>query len=1245
MKKVIISISIFILLFSEINCQIIYQSDFEQFTVGSLLAQSDPQNWTTWSNQPGGSEDAVISDTYAFSGSKSVKVTGSTDAVLPLPNYTSGYFEISFKMYIPSGYTGFFDLLQLFDGWNSQWGMQVFFNADGTGSIDGGGASAATFTYSSNTWMLIENKINIDSDFAAFYINDILIHSWQWSKGAFGTSNIHQLGGINMYAWNESGTDLHFFDDLIVIRKETHLNLKVYLEGPFLNNEMLSTLNTSGYIPTIQPYNIPPWNYWGNESVDVIPNSDIIDWVLVEILRKEISGEDTSYFLEKRRAGFLLKNGMIKDTDGLSMLMIHGLELTDFYVRIIHRNHISITSSVTLIMTDDIYNYDFTLNQNQVFGGLCALKEFTPNHWGMIGGDGNGNNQIENKDKDDIWFIHDGFNGYSNSDYNMDGQVNLDDLLNLWKINCGKGSNFSLALTGFNCGDLLIDERDGQSYTTVQIGDQCWMAENINIGSMISVDQSMTNNGIIEKYCYNNSYGNCMNYGGLYDWNEMMQYTTQEGIQGICPAGWHIPSDSEYTILIDYLGGESIAGGKMKESGTTHWNTPNTGATNESGFSAFGGGISVSTIFLDLKQRGYFYSSTLNGLRPMLGYNNASVTFNGYPFDFRKSVRCIKNEPPGIPYNPLPSDGSQNQHVNSILQWSCSHHSPLTYDIFFDTLSSPQLVSSSQSISKYYPGNLQFNKAYYWKIIAHDSYGNHTEGPIWSFITGSQDWECGIPIIDERDGQYYNTVQINTICWMADNLNIGTMIQGANNMENNSIFEKYCYNNNTANCEIYGGLYQWNEMMQYITQEGIQGICPTGWHIPADADYAAVTDYLGGESIAGGKMKSTGTIQDGTGLWYAPNFGATNESGFSALPGGMRYEGYFDGNPGQYAIFWSSTGFFDDIWFHSLDYGNINVSRSWGSKEWGLSVRCIKGEYINLPPSLPSTPQPPDGAINQTINIALSWTCVDPENDPLTYDVYFGTTNPPELLSSGQLVTTLNPGTLNYSTTYYWKIVASDNHNNFTESPIWSFITGQQEWQCGGILLDSRDAQSYNTIQIGTQCWMKENVSYLPSVYPPSSGSQTIHYYYVYGYEGSNVTEAKATSNYQTYGVLYNWPSAITACPEGWHLPSDSEWDVLINYLGGSNVAGGAMKEIGTAHWQSPNSGASNSSGFTGLPGGNRLGIGTFSDVGINSTWWSSTEYSSTKAWARGVTNISSIVYNYNYDKGYYGFSVRCLKY
>jgi len=98
-----------------------------------------------------------------------------------------------------------------------------------------------------------------------------------------------------------------------------------------------------------------------------------------------------------------------------------------------------------------------------------------------------------------------------------------------------------------------------------------------------------SNNSEIEKYCYGNDLNTCLTYGGLYQWNEMMQYSLIPSVQGICPSGWHIGSMNEWQTLTNFLGGSGVAGDKMKESGYVHWNPPNTG-TNESGFTALPGG-------------------------------------------------------------------------------------------------------------------------------------------------------------------------------------------------------------------------------------------------------------------------------------------------------------------------------------------------------------------------------------------------------------------------------------------------------------------------------------------------------------------------------------------------------------------------------------------------------------------------------------------------------------------------------
>ncbi len=208
-----------------------------------------------------------------------------------------------------------------------------------------------------------------------------------------------------------------------------------------------------------------------------------------------------------------------------------------------------------------------------------------------------------------------------------------------------------------------------------------------------------------------------------------------------------------------------------------------------------------------------------------------------------------------------------------------------------------------------------------------------------------------------------------------------------------------------------------------------------------------------------------------------------------------------------------------------------------------------------------------------------------------------------------------------------------------------------------GFFRDPRDGYEYKTLKIGTQTWMAENLAYLPSVVGPGTGSQTTSYYYVYGYNGTVVADAKATSNYTTYGVLYNWTAAMggsassTAnpsgvqgvCPAGWHLPSDAEWTELTNHLGGESVAGGKLKETGTAHWNSPNTEATNEFDFTALPGGDRLSNGTFYNIGLYGLWWSSTEYDAPSALYRNMDSSNSSVYRGNVNKEL-GFSVRCVK-
>ena len=199
--------------------------------------------------------------------------------------------------------------------------------------------------------------------------------------------------------------------------------------------------------------------------------------------------------------------------------------------------------------------------------------------------------------------------------------------------------------------------------------------------------------------------------------------------------------------------------------------------------------------------------------------------------------------------------------------------------------------------------------------------------------------------------------------------------------------------------------------------------------------------------------------------------------------------------------------------------------------------------------------------------------------------------------------------------------------------------------------VDFRDGTMYRFVTIGNQVWMAEDLKYLPIVTGPDNGSRTIPYYYVYDYSGIDVRVAKTTNNYKTYGVLYNWSAALTACPAGWHLPRNSEWIELVDYLGGIEIAGNKLKEKGDLHWKRlPKTEANNDSEFTALPCGNRINSGEFKYLGDYVLWWSTKEGYEVSdegeifpGWGLSVDSWGGRVYNFYHDKEI-GASVRCLR-
>lgn len=190
------------------------------------------------------------------------------------------------------------------------------------------------------------------------------------------------------------------------------------------------------------------------------------------------------------------------------------------------------------------------------------------------------------------------------------------------------------------------------------------------------------------------------------------------------------------------------------------------------------------------------------------------------------------------------------------------------------------------------------------------------------------------------------------------------------------------------------------------------------------------------------------------------------------------------------------------------------------------------------------------------------------------------------------------------------------------------------------------DGNIYNTVDIGTQTWMKENLKVthynngdaIPNVTSNSVWASLSTG--AYCYFNNNSTYAS------TYGILYNYYSVVDSrklCPTGWYVPSKAEWAELSEFLGGEEVAGGKLKEIGTTHWFSPNTGATDEVGFTALPGGLRHYDGSFGMLGEHGSWWTTTVSNNGEVWINDLFFENRKIWSYEFGKTF-GFSVRCIK-
>jgi uncharacterized protein (TIGR02145 family) len=189
------------------------------------------------------------------------------------------------------------------------------------------------------------------------------------------------------------------------------------------------------------------------------------------------------------------------------------------------------------------------------------------------------------------------------------------------------------------CGTAFIDQRDNQAYPTVQIGSQCWFARNLNIGTMVNSSVVQTDNCIVEKYCMGNDAVSCITYGGLYQWDELMRSEAAPGAQGLCPPGWHVPTVSDWMILMNFYSQQSQAGTPLKD------------LMSPTGFNALLAGVLYQNNTWSFDQPGlsatFFWTSDASGTTKAMahGLNSQVGSVSDYPSGKANGMvtRCIKD--------------------------------------------------------------------------------------------------------------------------------------------------------------------------------------------------------------------------------------------------------------------------------------------------------------------------------------------------------------------------------------------------------------------------------------------------------------------------------------------------------------------------------------------------------------------------------------------------------------------------
>ena len=653
------------------------------------------------------------------------------------------------------------------------------------------------------------------------------------------------------------------------------------------------------------------------------------------------------------------------------------------------------------------------------------------------------------------------------------------------------------------------------------------------------------------------------------------------GVQGICPKGWHVPSYAEWDVLINYLSStyddyaDRLSGGCewVKKSDGNHHPGSYTDARNITGFSAVPAGYfgSDNMFYANIvpqneSQQAVFWTATQQdnsrAYNRKLFDSNSSFSIDNYdPKQNGYSVRCLRDEDSG---------GGETSQTDPTVTTGAASSIGETSATLNATISNPDNVNITAKGFKYTSdGNnwttvlgtsednsfttnltgLTSNTTYTYKAFI--TFGENTvygSDSVFSTQSGSTPepttFICGTSTVSDADSNPYNTVQIGSQCWMKENLRTTRYNDGSD-------VTYYDYSESNIPLERRGYLYDWNVTMN---QSGSHDICPNGWHVPSIEEWEALNinanqcDNIARDIAANTDWYIYSNCTDECKVCH--NLSNHNSSGFSAIPAGYYKEESFD-EATESANIWTST--FDnssdepeyiiiDIWYGYRPSSN--------SVENGYSVRCVKDGEATITTS--------PAANISTTGAWLRGNIVARGNTIIEKGFYWKTTEGGTYVKATpngtSLIYRLSGLTANTSYTYY-AFATTTAGDIYGDEVTFTTSAEPSVSNCGTVT--DIDGNTYHTVLIGSQCWMKENLRTVGSLssFENITNPSVSPFYY------QPTTNDFAEYNVSSYGLYYNMFAALNnyngsgienptnhiqgICPDGWHIPSKTEWETL----------------------------------------------------------------------------------------------------